>query len=328
MRTGASFLLVLAAFACSSPRPLPVRTPAPAPTTLRPIPVLRHRPAPAPAPITPVFGYSEGGRLALKIGARPAGEGACRVAEAHLLELSGSPCVEPDATQDFAGRCIQADKPVEIRGATRLCGTVLTVAVEDEGDMVALASNREGLLVRTKRDEALVPLENFAARHARELDGWVEPTSLLFFSEDRRALFLVPLARSPVVIDLATRTETTATPAQAAEIERRSLIKARIRLLAKDDRLKEVGLRWALTLGDTRNIEAVARIAATTKDPVLAELAGEILEGYRRWLDAASAQSDPAFDSRRSTLGAGPQSARQLNLSDRSVTRRAGAEPR
>lgn len=206
--------------------------------------------------------------------------GPCTRSPGKLLELGPDLCPAVAGSEELVGPCIRKEAPVPIAPASGPCGQVRQVAVAAAGRLVAFASDREGIYLRAALAEPLAPLPGFAAKHATDLRALIGPASLLFFSEDGRFLFLAPLEGPPIVVDLATRAEAPPSPAQSAEIERRVILKARIRLLAKDDRLKEVGLRWALRLGDTGSIEAVARIATSSSDATLRELASTIMRGY------------------------------------------------
>jgi len=276
--TRAVLILVLAG--CASSKTVS----APKPVVAVAATAAAQNPAAKPLASAPGVGFSDSGEFAFQLDPAP-GSGSC-LAQGKLLALANRLCPATAAAKDRLGPCIERETPVQVQAAQGLCGNVRQVAVADAGKLIAFASDREGLFLRAGEEQPLAPISGFVARHTGELADLIGPASLLFFSGDGHALFLAPLDHPPIAIDVAARAEVAPSPGQKAEIERRSLVKARIRLLARDTRLKEVGLRWAMRLGDTRNIDAIARIAATTKDPTVQQLANAIMEEYTRELRA------------------------------------------
>lgn len=67
-------------------------------------------------------------------------------------------------------------------------------------------------------------------------------TTLIIFDENSRVAFLAPLAGPPLAIQLQTRRIRPLSREQQRDVQRQCVVKARIRLLAKNDELKRVGL--------------------------------------------------------------------------------------
>jgi hypothetical protein len=291
MNTATRLLWVLGLVGCAGAG-VPAGVPAGAGTAAAPKPALEHRdPARSegaramPWVVGEWRGVSEEGDYSFVVEASAGRDvGPCRRPPGKLIERSSSRdlCPEVPGSDELTGPCLQEETSVRIEPSPEPCGKVRQVAVADDGISLAFASEREGLYLRTAKQEPLAPLAGFLVQHRGHVPDLIAPSSLLFFSEDRRSLFLVPLGRPSIVVDLARRAEVSPSPDQLAEIQRRTILKTRIRLLAKDDGLKEVGLRWALHLGDTSNLEAVARIARSTQNPTLRELANAIMAGYAR----------------------------------------------
>lgn len=154
------------------------------------------------------------------------------------------------------------------------------VAVRVGGGHVLVVTDREGVLVWAEGQRAFRPLVRSSREALADRVQLTWRSTLISFSDDGPVAYLRPLGTEPVAFDLDRRRIVEPTPRQRAELERKTLVEARIRLMAEDPWLKVVGLQWAVALGDFQHVDLAARYIETETNPRVRMLARELLAAY------------------------------------------------
>jgi hypothetical protein len=163
-------------------------------------------------------------------------------------------------------------KPTNVRlpESVRIEGS--RAAMSTHGRWVGIVGAKHTWLCSQRKDaDPCLPFDGHA----------VDQTTLLFFSDDAHFFYIVPLVGDATVLDLMEKKPAPIDAEHAGFIEQKSLTKSRTLLLARDDRFKQIGLLWALQLGDTAFIATIATYAETSTNRPVRELARRIMEAYR-----------------------------------------------